>query len=360
MDYIRTYRAEQRTVALLEEVEADVTRRSEQLQRVNADLGRKDAERQRVEDALRNREQELKQLNEDLEKIVDERTSETRTAYEELKQAESQLVQSGKLASIGQLAAGVAHEINNPVGFIQSNLVTLREYAEDLSKLIASYGSLENHLANGDAAAAESAREELSQLKEKMDLDYVLGDLGSLIAESLDGVERVGKIVQNLRDFSQVDKGERELADLNKGLESTLNIVWNELKYKATVQKNYGDIPKIMCSPMELNQVFMNILVNAAQAIEDRGTVTISSYCEDDHVCVAISDTGKGMSAEVQERIFEPFYTTKDVGKGTGLGLHVSYNIVKKHDGELLVESQEGVGTTFTIRLPIDWGDHHE
>ena len=186
-----------------------------------------------------------------------------------------------------------------------------------------------------------------------VDLEFLLEDVDNLLNESRDGAERVRKIVQDLKEFSHVDKEEKMAANLNEGVESTLNIVWNELKYKTTVEKEYGDIPDVSCYPMELNQVFMNILVNAGQAIDEEGTIRIQTFHEDGDVCVAISDTGKGMSKEVQERIFEPFFTTKDVGKGTGLGLNMAYNIVvNKHGGDILVDSQEGVGTTFTVKIP--------
>ena len=324
MDYIQTYREEQLSVTRLREIEA----------------------------VLRSREDELKHLNEGLEEIVTVRTQEARQALDDLRQAEAQLVQSGKLASIGQLAAGVAHEINNPVGFVQSNLSTLRDYAGDISKLVAAYASLDHRLEAGDAGPIQSAREQIGRLKQEMDLDYVIKDLDSLIEESLEGVARVGKSVQNLRDFSHVDNEERQLASLHDGLDATLNIAWNELKYKTTIEKDYGDIPLVLCWPMELNQVFMNILINAGQAIDERGVISIRTYREEDWICVVISDTGKGMTPEVKDRIFEPFFTTKDVGEGTGLGLHVSYSIVKKHGGDILVDSQVGIGTTFTIKIP--------
>lgn len=296
--------------------------------------------------------EELQRQNEDLEDIVAERTREIQTAYDELKQAQTQLLQSEKLASIGQLAAGVAHEINNPVSFIISNLGTLGDYVQDLSSLLKSYGDLEKRVETGEAAQAQATLDEIARQKQEIDLEYILEDLDNLIVESADGAGRVRKIVLSLKEFSHVDQEERKQSDLNSGLESTLNIVWNELKYKATVEKDYGEIPPVTCYPMELNQVFMNLLVNAVQAIEEQGIITIRTYQEDDYVCVAISDTGTGMSPEVQKRIFEPFFTTKDVGKGTGLGLSMVYNIVKKHEGEILVDSQEGVGTTFTIRIP--------
>jgi len=298
-------------------------------------------------------EEDLRRLNENLEQIVEERTAEIRQTLEQLKQAQAQLLQSEKMASIGQLAAGVAHEINNPVGFVSSNLGTLAEYAQGLRQLLEAYGQLESRLSDSDQEGIAAAREAIAGLKDDLGLDFVLEDLDSLVAESREGTQRVRKIVQNLKEFAHVDREEKSLANLNDGLESTLNIVWNELKYKAEVEKSYGELPEIECYPQELNQVFTNILVNASQAIEERGTITIRSFVEDACVCVAIADTGKGMSAEVRERIFEPFFTTKEVGKGTGLGLSMAYNIVHKHDGDIRIDSQEGVGTTFTIAIPI-------
>ena len=298
-------------------------------------------------------EQELKRLNENLEQVVTERTREIQEAYDELKQAQAQLLQSEKLASIGQLAAGVAHEINNPMSFIISNFGTLQEYVQDLSSLIQSYIALEEQLNGGDADQTRALRDEIARQKQEIDLQYVLEDLNNLIAESREGAERVRKIVQDLKEFSHVDQEEKMPTDLNKGIESTLNIVWNELKYKVTVEKDFGEIPEVMGYPMELNQVFMNLFVNAGQAIEDQGTIAIRTCQEDGYACVIISDTGTGMPPEVVKKIFEPFFTTKDVGKGTGLGLSMAYNIVQKHDGEISVDSQEGVGTTFTITIPL-------
>jgi two-component system, NtrC family, sensor kinase len=298
-------------------------------------------------------EEELKRLNENLEQVVTERTREIQEAYDELKQAQAQLLQSEKLASIGQLAAGVAHEINNPMSFIISNFSTLQEYVQDLSSLLQSYSALEEQLNEGDADQTRALRDEIARQKQEIDLQYILEDLNNLISESSEGAERVRKIVQDLKEFSHVDQEEKMPTDLNKGLESTLNIVWNELKYKVTVDKDLGEIPEVMGYPMELNQVFMNLFVNAGQAIEDQGTISIRTCQEDGYACVIISDTGTGMPPEVAKKIFEPFFTTKEVGKGTGLGLSMAYNIVQKHDGEILVDSQEGVGTTFTIKIPL-------
>ncbi len=278
----------------------------------------------------------------------------------ERKILEGQLIQAQKLESIGQLAAGVAHEINNPVGFINSNLTTLDEYRQDLAELIHSYLHLEELLcknpvfSNDDVAAV---LKNIRSLKEKVDLDFILSDFEKVISESREGTERVKKIVQDLKDFSHVDQAELKWADLNKGLESTLNIVWNEIKYKATVTKDYGDIPEVYCYPQQMNQVFMNILINAAQAIENKGEIKIATACLDGHepmVEIRISDTGKGIPPENLTKIFDPFFTTKPLGKGTGLGLNMAYKIIRRHQGKISVESEEGKGTTFIITLAVE------
>ena len=273
-----------------------------------------------------------------------------RVAYQELQATHAQMLQKEKMASIGQIAAGVAHEINNPVGFISSNLSTLGKYVERLSEFIdAQAGALATP---DDPEAGEKLRE----IRRKLKLDYILGDIKELIAESLNGVDRVRKIVQDLKSFSLADEGEYRQADINECLERTLNIVWNELKYKATLHRDYGEIPPTRCNPQQLEQVFMNLLVNAAHAIEKQGEVTISTRRQGDSICVSVSDTGCGIPEEKLGRIFEPFFTTKEAGKGTGLGLSISYDIVKKHNGEITVQSEAGKGTTFAVRIPLVQG----
>ena len=275
-------------------------------------------------------------------------------ANRQLRENQTQLLQSEKLAVIGQLAAGVAHEINNPVGFVLSNMGTLAEYADSLVNLLSAYKNFEDCVQSGVPEKVFQALESLRQQKEAIDLDFILEDLESLVAESADGAERVGRIVQNLRDFSHLDRQQRMPTDINAGIDSTLNIIWNELKYKVQIEKDYGDFPEVVCFPMELNQVFMNLLMNSAQAIEDRGTIAIKTYRQEDFVYVAISDTGNGMSPEVQQRIFEPFFTTKEVGEGTGLGLSMCHTIIAdKHGGEITCESERGKGTTFTLKIPV-------
>jgi signal transduction histidine kinase len=260
------------------------------------------------------------------------------------------------MAAIGQLAAGVAHEINNPVGFINSNLNTMSGYQQDLGRLLERYALLERAAADGEQAQA-ALLAEIASLKKDIDLEFVLEDSVNTIKESQEGVARIKDIVAALKDFSRLDQAELTSADIIEGLESTLKIVWNELKYKCTVVKDFGPLPHLVCHPRQLNQVFMNLLVNAAQAIEEKGEIKIATRAfegERPHIEVQIEDTGRGIPPENLPRIFEPFFTTKPVGKGTGLGLHIAYDIVAKHGGSLSVASEVGRGTTFTISLPLD------
>ncbi|WP_277057149.1 hybrid sensor histidine kinase/response regulator [Trichlorobacter lovleyi] len=269
--------------------------------------------------------------------------------YEEsMKAMQAQIIQQEKMASIGQLAAGVAHEINNPMGFITSNLTSLGKYAERLDTYIA---ALQKSLYE---CPGHPGLEELDQLRQKLKVDYIISDVNELINESLDGANRVRRIVQDLKSFSRVDQAEKSRTNLNDCLETTINIAWNELKYIATLERRFGNIPEISCNPQQLNQVFLNLLVNAAQSMEQQGGITVTTWSEPGQVCVSIADTGKGMPKEVQERIFEPFFTTKPAGKGTGLGLSISADIIRKHQGEISVESEPGRGTTFTVRLPVE------
>ena len=316
------------------------------------------AERKRAEMALQ-------ALNEELEQRVIARTTELENAnaemrqvtlelekaLSELKAAQSRVLQQEKMASIGQLAAGVAHEINNPMGFIISNLNSLRRYTDKLVSFMDLQAAAVDRLSAQDGADAIAA--EVQAQKKSLKITYITEDLGEMINESLEGAERVRNIVQNLKSFSRLDQSEVKLADINEGLESTLHIVWNDLKYKATVRKEYGEIPLTVCNLGQLNQVFVNLLINAAQAIETQGEILIRTTSNDDQITITIADTGAGIAADKLDRIFEPFFTTKEVGKGTGLGLSIAYDIVKKHKGEIRVASEVGHGTTFTIIIPI-------
>lgn len=290
---------------------------------------------------LKNARDWLKDQNAYLETEVQRRHLENQAVH-------MQLLQSEKLAAIGQLAAGIAHEINNPIGFVNSNLNTLNGYLRDVFCVMDAC----------DAALDEKllpvkTLQNLRELKQAKQLDYLRSDIPELIAESRDGLSRVRDIIQDLKDFAHADKNDWELGDLHKGLDSTLNIIANELKYHCTVTKQYGEIPPIYCLPSQLNQVFMNLLINAAQAIETKGDIQIRTGCAGQDVWVEISDSGKGIALENLPRLFEPFFTTKPVGKGTGLGLSISQNIVRKHGGRIEVVSQLGVGSRFRIWLPI-------
>lgn len=301
----------------------------------------------------------LRESRDKLEERVQERTADLQTVnatlltekalqadlITKLEEAQNHLLQSEKMASIGQLAAGVAHEINNPVGFVNSNLGTLRRYANDLLTLLEAYERVEG-------ALADDVLQDINRLKQEIDAAYLREDIGNLLAESLDGLQRVKRIVQDLKDFSHVDESERQWANLEIGLESTLNVVWNELKYKAKVVKEYGNITQIECFPSQLNQVFLNLLINAAHALKDQGVITLRTGQDEEHVWVEVEDTGKGIKPEHLGRIFEPFFTTKPVGQGTGLGLSLSYGIVQKHGGRIEVKSELGKGSIFTIVLP--------
>ena len=276
---------------------------------------------------------------------------------QQLQLAQDQLVQSEKLASIGQLAAGVAHEINNPVGYVFSNFGSLQKYLGDLFRMLAAYEAAEPLLAGTPVAA------ELAAMRREIELDYLKEDVPQLMAESCEGISRVRKIVQDLKDFSHVDaRQEWEWTDLHRGIDSTLNIVNNEIKYKADVVKDYGVLPQVQCLASELNQVFMNLLVNAAHAIDKgRGRIHVRTGTgmanggsgEPATVWVEIEDDGCGIPKDDLGRIFDPFFTTKPVGKGTGLGLSLSYGILQKHHGRLEVDSEVGRGTRFRVTVPV-------
>lgn len=272
-------------------------------------------------------------------------------AYNQVKLAQVQAVQQEKLASVGQLAAGVAHEINNPMGFISSNLSSLAKY---INKIKAFEQALNEEVRNyGNPALIN----EMENLKKTMKIDFIMEDMGSLLEESQEGAERVRRIVQDLKNFSHVDEAQCKSVNINENLDSTLNMLRNEIKYVAVLHKEYGEIAPVCCLPQQLNQVFMNLLVNAIHALEGHGAITVRTWQEGQTVHVAISDTGKGIPEENLNKIFDPFFTTKEVGKGTGLGLSICYDIVKKHGGEITVQSEVGAGTTFTVRLPVEYVD---
>ncbi|MFA5182076.1 MAG: ATP-binding protein [Syntrophales bacterium] len=281
------------------------------------------------------------------EEVLLKKHEELKAAHGELKQAQARVIQQEKLASIGQLAAGITHEINNPMSFITGNLGILRTYLESIAKTIATQEEIaENH-------APPEALEVLHDLRKKMKIDYILADVGPLIDQSLEGADRVRKIVSDLKTFSRMEEDAFIIEDINVALDSAITIVWNEIKYKAELVKEFGELPLTRCNISHLSQVFMNLLMNAAQAIEKWGKITVRTWTQGNDIYVSIADTGSGIPEENREKIFEPFFTTKAAGKGTGLGLSISGDIVKLHNGEVTVASKVGEGTTFTVRIPI-------
>ena len=317
----------------------DITDRKQaqqQLVSLNADLiaslsllEQEMSERQKAEDALH-------VLNSSLERRVEEEVRKNR-------EKDGILLHQEKLASIGQLAAGVAHEINNPIGFVMANLKTLTEYTEALQDYCQ---LLEEQLAGQGGGA------NLQDARNKLDIDYILGDLGPLLAESTEGAERVRRIVLDLKDFARPDENSMHDADLNQLVQSTSNIVRSELKYVARLDLQLGKLSRLICQPQQINQVISNLLVNAAQSIEDQGVITVRTWQEDNTIFLSVADTGKGIPQEIMQRIFDPFFTTKEVGKGTGLGLAICHDIITKHGGEIAVASEVGKGSVFTVSFP--------
>ena len=278
------------------------------------------------------REVALKQSYDQLSQTIDE-----------LKQSESQLVQAEKMASLGTLAAGIAHEINNPIGFIKSNLEVLQGYAEDLQ-------AYEQAMAASCSGEQQQTR---AQLAQQYDLEYIFSDLTPLLQSSLSGVERVIAIVDSLKTFARVDVAQKSLCDINEGIKATVTMAWNELKYHCRLHQDLGQLPQIPAYPGKLNQVFMNLLINAGQAIADKGEIFIRTFELNHNIVIEIRDTGCGIPPEHIKQIFTPFYTSKPVGQGTGLGLSISHDIIVQHNGRIEVSSKPGVGSCFSIYLPI-------
>lgn len=317
------------------------------------DITRQKTIEQGLEQAVQERTLELQATNKKLAKDKDDLIELNR----QLKEAQSHLVQSEKMASIGQLAAGVAHEINNPLGYINSNLHTLQQYLVDLEKVTDSAKRMAAQLPQNNVDAAS-----FNHFAKEKDLNFLHEDLRDLVKESMEGATRARQIVQDLRNFSRVNSQKLEMFDIEKGLDSTLNIVYNELKYKARIHKDYSGLPLFECVGSQLNQVFMNLLVNAAHAIDDFGDITIrTGRKDDDWIWVEVEDTGKGIPEDIRSKIFDPFFTTKPVGEGTGLGLSLTYKIIQDHHGEIELDSKVGQGTRFRVYFPLKYrGSAHE
>jgi two-component system, NtrC family, sensor kinase len=276
-----------------------------------------------------------------------------------LKPTQSDRLLHENLASVGLLAAGIAHEINNPTAFLSSNLKTANDYLQEIGPLVTGYRQIiaelrtsAGHIDFGDRT--RSLLEAVKQTEDHINFDFIMADLADIFAECRQGTDRIRKIIADLRDFARPGEPEHQLTDINQGLDAAINLVSSELKNKAELIKEYGDLPRINCCSRQINQVFINLLVNAAQAIETHGIIRVRTRVRGKNVEVHISDTGQGIPEQNLSRIFDPFFTTRAVGEGTGLGLSMVYGIIKKHSGEIVVESKVGQGTCFILRLPIN------
>ncbi len=322
-------------------------------------LQREIAARHCAEQLLEDKSWELYKTNQKLmlrnQKIA-QQSSHLQRKIIELEETRLQLVQSEKMAAIGQLTAGVAHEINNPMAFIASNLDTLRDYLASLSMLVSKQDLCLKTL-NADyinqGATAEILLEDLHAHKVTIDLDYLLPDIDTLVCESIEGARRVEQIVADLSDFSYLNAPQASAEDINSLLRKSVNIASSELRYKADIEWNLSEIPPVVCHAGKIGQVFLNLLVNAAHAIEGHGLISLGSGQKGDRVWIEIADNGCGISPNNLANIFDPFFTTKEIGKGTGLGLHVVKTAIEVHGGEIRVSSEAGVGSAFKILLPI-------
>ncbi len=289
-------------------------------------------------------EKKNRQLQEKNEELIE--------SNRKLKDTIKEKIQAEKMASIGQLATGVAHEINNPLGFILSNLGRVREYVSKMSLMLREYDHFVHQVLEKDKEEVKRLCDKINDLRKGQELEYILEDFPLLIAESQEGLDRVRNIIRDLNSFARVAPEEMEYHDVHEGMESTLNLLRYELKRKAIVRKDYGELPKVKCNLARLNQVFLNLLLNAVQAIEEKGEIKIETSHAQGKVQISISDTGYGIEPKLQAQIFEPFFTTKKNGQSMGLGLSTALGIVKNHSGDIQVESTPGMGTRFTIILP--------
>jgi PAS domain S-box-containing protein len=304
------------------------------------------SEQKMAEEELRQRTDQLSVANLELKSQISERMR----AEDERRRMSAQLLQGQKLQAIGQLAAGIAHEINNPVGYILSNAGTGLEYLAKLTRLLQAAEGVARKL--DSAAPSAAVRQSLDRYRRESDAAGLLKDFRDAMRDIKGGAERIRDIVKSLREFTHLDPGDWRPARLEELTESAIRLCWNEIKYKAEVTREFATLPPIDCHPQQIEQVIVNLLVNAAQAIETKGQIHISLRLEDAHAVLRVRDSGQGIAAEHQPKLFEPFFTTKPVGQGTGLGLHVIHKIVQAHEGTIDVESTVGRGTEFTIRLP--------
>ncbi|HXE53334.1 MAG TPA: ATP-binding protein, partial [Tepidisphaeraceae bacterium] len=284
-------------------------------------------------------------------RALEESARSEREAHHALKQTQSQLVQSEKLAGLGQMVAGIAHEINNPLAFVSNNVAVIQRDLQSLIELIATF----RQLADAPEADRAAIKARIGEQIEELDLDYTVSNLPDVLTRSREGLRRIQQIVKDLRDFARLDQSDLQEADLNAGITSTINIIQGTAKKKGfQIQTDLAPLPPVRCHPAKVNQVIMNLLSNAIDASKDGAPVRIESRTEGDLVLIAVCDSGCGIDPAIRDRIFDPFFTTKPIGQGTGLGLSISYGIVKDHGGKLEVQSTPGSGSRFTIRLPVN------
>jgi len=321
----------------------------------NKEIEEKNSELQYRQEEILAQSDEIQQASEEIiatNEALEDQKKELQSALENLKMAQSQLIQSEKMASLGVLTAGIAHELNNPINFVSGNVNPLRRDVSEVFSIIEKYDEIiiTNKL--------ENTFEEVSELKNNADFAFVTKEIADLLKGIEEGAHRSGQIVKGLRSFSRLDDEKFQLYDIHEGIDSTLILLHNKIKNNVTIRKDYGDLKEIECLPSKINQVFMNILTNCIQAIEDKGDIFIQTISSEIRAKIIIKDTGRGMTPEVREHIFEPFFTTKDVGQGTGLGLSITYGIIEQHNGNINVISESGKGTEFIVSLPRTQSNH--
>jgi len=291
-----------------------------------------------------------------MERQLAKHSGELAKAYKRLQESQAQLVQSEKMASLGQMVAGVAHEINTPLGYVRNNVEMTQQLFTQAQELVSAYDTLVTTLYSEEESDETQLQAQLNNIAERSAVfkeEDSFAEMQDLFKDTLYGVEQISELVLNLKNFSRLDQAKVDNISLNDCFESTLVIAKNTIKHKVKVIKQYGDIPKIPCSPSQINQVLLNLLTNAAQAMSTPGNVLLRTYADEKWVYAVVQDDGSGIPKEVLPKIFDPFFTTKPIGEGTGLGLSISYKIIQQHGGQIKVASQQGKGTRFLISLPI-------
>ena len=366
LEHIRTHQEEAESKLKILSLQKEAVEKNLVLERTVVNLNKEAEIRKALTDQLKNRKEHLKKLvNERSRKLVQVvhklkiETAIKRNTENALRANQSMLIQTEKMATIGQLAAGVAHEINNPIAYIISNLDSLNDYMEDIKRFLDECHKINSQVTKtglNDQSETSAHRKRLVESWKREDIGYIASDICNLVVETREGATRIVKIVSSLSNFARSDDGEMIAANINSCLDRALDIISNKLKYKCIVSKNYGALPELTCHPGQLSQVFMNILVNASQAIPDQGTISVSTECDREEIRIRFTDDGLGIRPEILDKLFDPFFTTKDVGEGTGLGLSIAQGIVEKHGGFIEVESSIDAGSCFTVHLPLDAG----